>query len=75
MGLTLKNLLWNLKLIEFPTIFVVKCEKVTEFRLKFKNDKLKRERHQKLKSGDEKNDENSRNTKEMKSGVEGNADN
>ena len=57
LDLTLKNLLWHLKLVEFPSIFVVQVDKVTEFKLKYKNDKLKRERHSKLNKADEEKSE------------------
>lgn len=45
LGLVLKDLMWNLKVIEFPSIIVVREEKDMEFRLKYKNDKIKRLRN------------------------------
>lgn len=45
LGLVLKDLMWNLKVIEFPSIIVVREEKDMEFRLKYKNDKIMRLRN------------------------------
>ena len=45
--MTLKNLFWFVKLTEFPSIIVVKEEKDMIFRLKYKNDKIKRLRSSK----------------------------
>lgn len=47
--MTLKDLLWHISFVEFPNILVVKEEEDQVFRLKYRNDKIKRKRHMQIK--------------------------